>query len=61
MTTITDAQAKRRIPNEECQHDWEETVSSQYSNEYVTEVYCAKCCTYGQKDNSTGEISWPCL
>ena len=49
----------RTIPNQVCDHDWEETVSSQFTNEFHTEVYCAKCHTYGEKDNSTGEIFWP--
>lgn len=51
---------ERRIPNQECEHDWEETYSSQGTNEWFTEVYCAKCCTYGEKTNATGIVYWPC-
>lgn len=51
---------ERIIPNQVCEHDWQESVSSQFSNEYHTEVYCAKCCTYGEKDNADGSIYWPC-
>lgn len=43
----------------ECQHEWEESVSSQFSNENFTEVYCDKCHTYGEKNNKTGEVYWP--
>ncbi len=50
----------RIIPNTVCEHDWDETISSQFTNEYQTEVYCAKCSTYGEKDNKTGEVFWPC-
>jgi len=50
----------RTIPNEACEHDWEETISSQFTNEYSTEVYCAKCSTYGEMDNETGKVFWPC-
>lgn len=51
---------KRHIPNEECEHVWEESVSSQFSNEYAVEVYCNKCHTYGEKTYATGEVFWPC-
>ena len=44
----------------ECEHEWEETYSSQFTNEFVTEVYCDKCHSYGEKTNETGEIYWPC-
>ncbi|AYJ87628.1 hypothetical protein D3Y57_19015 [Sphingomonas paeninsulae] len=50
----------RSIPNQICSHDWQESVSSQFSNEYRVEVYCPKCCTYGEKEYETGEITWPC-
>jgi hypothetical protein len=50
----------RVIPNQECEHEWEESVSSQFSNEYAVEVYCAKCSTYGEKTYATGEVYWPC-
>ena len=50
----------RIVPNQVCEHEWEETMSSQYTNEFFTEMYCAKCCTYGEKTNKTGEIYWPC-
>lgn len=39
-------------------HAWEE-VESMFSNEYRTEVRCAKCCAPGELDRATGEIYWP--
>lgn len=52
--------SERRIPMEECEHNWEESVSSQWSNDVVCEVYCDKCHTYGEKTYATGKIYWPC-
>jgi hypothetical protein len=43
----------------ECEHEWEESVSSQFSNEFEVEVYCHKCSTYGSKNYETGEVFWP--
>jgi hypothetical protein len=52
--------SERVIPNEVCEHDWQESVSSQFSSEYQVEVYCDKCHTYGSKDLKTGDVFWPC-
>jgi hypothetical protein len=41
-----------------CDHDWRE-VESMFTNEYRTEVRCAKCHVTGERDESDGSVFWP--
>lgn len=42
-----------------CDHDWEEMVDSQFSNEKVEAVVCNKCGCHGSRDMLTGFVFWP--
>lgn len=42
-----------------CDHDWEESVSSQFSSETQTDVSCTKCHMPGSLDNASREVYWP--
>lgn len=42
-----------------CEHEWETRTSSQFSNEYFTDVICIKCKCPGSEDGKTKEVFWP--
>lgn len=42
----------------ECAHEWEE-YESMGTNEWFTDVRCAKCGEYGQRDESDKTVFWP--
>ena len=48
------------VDPQECDHEWDAEITSQFSNEHFTAVRCKKCGVSGEQDNKTGETTWPC-
>jgi hypothetical protein len=44
---------------DDCEHEWEPVIDSQFSNETHTDVRCKKCGCPGERDEKTGEVYWP--
>ncbi len=44
---------------ETCEHEWEDKIDSQFSNEYVEDVICSRCACSGSRDRVTGIVTWP--
>ena len=42
-----------------CKHEWMALSDSQFSNELVEDVKCAKCGCPGERTIKTGEVFWP--
>lgn len=42
-----------------CEHEWQVEMDSQFHSEVETSVKCVKCGCHGARDNKTGQIFWP--
>ena len=44
---------------ENCEHEWEAEVDSQFTNENEEDVKCIKCKCPGSRDINSGSVYWP--
>jgi len=42
-----------------CKHEWNEVVDSQFHSEWYVDVRCGKCGCPGERDKHTQKVFWP--